>query len=76
VEVDQLAFGFGEVCLDGLDCPFRLLGGTRGDVDFCIVGVEDLGEFLANTTGGASDDEDLRWSAPASASTSIGGLLA
>jgi hypothetical protein len=59
MEEDQLAFGFGEVGFDGFDCFLGFLGRARCDVDFRIVGVEDLREFLANAAGGAGDDEDL-----------------
>lgn len=44
---------------DGLDSFGRFLVGACGYVDFGIVGIEDLGELLADAAGGAGDDEDL-----------------
>lgn len=59
MQVFEGAFGVWEGGLDGFDGLFGLFGGASCDVDLCVVGVEDLGEFFADAAGGASDDENL-----------------
>lgn len=59
MEVFDFAFRVGECGLDGFDRFRCLFGGSGCDVDFGIVGVEDLSKFFAYTAGGAGHDEDL-----------------
>lgn len=51
VQVRERAFGVWEGGLDGLDGLGGLGGGAGGEVDFGVVGVEDLSEFFADAAG-------------------------
>ena len=59
VQIHQFALGGRDIGFDlrGDFLRFRL--GARGKVDFCIGGVEDLGEFFPDAACGPSYYEDL-----------------
>ncbi len=60
MQVYQFTLRVWEGTLDRLDSCGSFARGASSDVDFGIVGVEDLRELFTQTAGGAGYNEDLK----------------